>query len=420
MPPDGERAGDIFLIDSTIHHAVRRNRQPAHLAQPGHHEIGASPQAAVRPWVTSGIALVSAGVIAVAPVSVTPAPTTHVPGVYVPSVQIPAVDLQASIIDILTIPAFRQYVRNQMNDYATWGIGFAEAGANLGRAIGLLPETLVVLTQQLLSLDLQGALTTIETALVGTVVAVGAPILDSIITVRERSLAVQLALQSAVPDAFIGATAAVLGAIDGVLRASIAGGQEVVDAVLTLNLGNIVDAFVSATQGFLGSFVDSGQDIIDGIVFAQQTIAAALATPAPPGGSCRRHGAVADVVAQRRRGGRREHDDGVDGGRHRSGRHRAAVRGRVALGGRVDHRHRRRRRGGSLDGRRRTRRGTRRGNEEEEAAEEEVAESNVDEDDATPLGADDDLESGDDDAHIPDAVHNTEPPQSDDEDRGMG
>ena len=227
-------------------------------------------QAAVRPWVTSGIALVGASVIAVAPVSVAPTSTTHVPAVYVPSVQMPAVDMQASIIDILTIPAFRQYVLNQINDYATWGIGFAQAGANLGRAIGMLPETLVVLTQQLLSLDLQGALTTIETALVGTVVAVGAPILDSIITVRERSLAVQLALQSAVPDAFIGATAAVLGAIDGVLRASIAGGQEVVDAVLTLNLGNIVDAFVSATQGFLGSFVDGGQDIIDGIVFAHK------------------------------------------------------------------------------------------------------------------------------------------------------
>ena len=223
------------------------------LAQPLNNEIGVSMQTAVRPWVTSGIALVGASVIAVAPISVAPAPTTLVPDVYVPSVQMPAVDLQASIIDILTIPAFRQYVLNQINDYATWGIGFAEAGANLAQAIGMLPETLLVLTQQLLSLDLQGALTTIETALVGTVVAVGAPILDSIITVRERSLAVQLALQSAVPDAFIGASAAVFGRIDGVLRASIAGGQEVVDAVLTLNLGNIVDALVSATQGFLGS-----------------------------------------------------------------------------------------------------------------------------------------------------------------------
>ena len=45
--------------------------------------------------------------------------------------------------------------------------------SGLSQAIGLLPETLRLLTQQLLTLDLQGALTTIETALIGTVVAVG-------------------------------------------------------------------------------------------------------------------------------------------------------------------------------------------------------------------------------------------------------
>ncbi|ODQ92296.1 hypothetical protein BHQ18_00700 [Mycolicibacterium flavescens] len=193
----------------------------------------------------------------------------------------PAYQLTASIADILQFPALREYIINQITDLATWGVGFAEAGANLTRAIGLLPETLRLLTQQLLSLDLQGALTTIEEALVGTVAAVGLPILDSIITVRERNLAVQLAMQTAVPEAVIGFGAALFGAVDGVLRASIAGGQQVVDAILTLDLGNIVAAFVDATRGFFGSFVEGGQDIVDGIVFVQRTIANALATPPP-------------------------------------------------------------------------------------------------------------------------------------------
>jgi hypothetical protein len=237
-------------------------------------------QTALRPWITSGIALVGASVIVIAPVA--PPPPVEVAVAHVPSVHLPAVQLSASILEIFTFPAFRQYFLNYAVDLVTLGVGVAQASANLGQAIGLLPETLRLLTQQLLTLDLQGALTTIETALIGTVVAVGAPLLDALITVRERSAAVQLAMVSAVPRAILGAGAAVLDAIDGVLRASIAGGQEIVDAVLTLNLGNILDALVNATGNFLGSFVDGGQIIVDGIVFAQQTIATALATPAPP------------------------------------------------------------------------------------------------------------------------------------------
>ncbi len=236
-------------------------------------------QATIRPWVTTGIAIVGASVIAVTPIS--PPPTIYEPEVRVPSVQVPAVDLQASVLDILTFPAFRQYIVNQVLYYGTWAAGIAGAGVGLGQAIGALPGALVQLTQQLFSLDLQGALTTIEAYLVGSVAAVGLPLLDSIITNRERRLAIQLALQSAVPEAISGAGAAVLAAIDGVLRASIEGGQLVVDALLTFNLGNIVDALVTATGGFLGSFVEGGQDIVNGIVFAQQTIADALATPPP-------------------------------------------------------------------------------------------------------------------------------------------
>jgi hypothetical protein len=234
---------------------------------------------ATRPFMT-GFAALSATAIAIAPIA-PPPPAAAPPMVHVAPQQLPPLELTASIADILTFPVLREYIINQLTDLATWGVGLAESGANLIQAIGQFPEALVQLTQQLLALDLQGALTTIEEGLVGTLAAVGLPILDSIITVRERNLAVQLALQTAVPEALIGFGAALFSAVDGVLRASIDGGQQVVDAVLTLDLGNIVTAFVEATQGFLESFVDGGQDIIDGIVFVQQTIATALATPPP-------------------------------------------------------------------------------------------------------------------------------------------
>jgi hypothetical protein len=139
-----------------------------------------------------------------------------------------------------------------------------------------------LLIRQLLSGDFQGALTTIEAALVGGIAAVGAPILDAFITVRQRIAARDSALAAAVSAALIGVGTGFFRAVDGVLRASIEGGQEIVDAVLSLDLGNIVTAIVSATAGFLGSFVTGGQAIVDRIVFAQQTIAAALAQPPAP------------------------------------------------------------------------------------------------------------------------------------------
>lgn len=155
---------------------------------------------AARPWVTTGAALVGASVIAVTPVA--PPPPALVPQVHIPEVQMPAVQLSASIADIFTFPAFRQYILNQIDDVVTLGIGFARAGAALGQSIALIPETLRTVTQQVLSGDLLGALTTIEAALVGSIVAVGDPILDAIIERRQRVLAVQQALQLAVPEAF--------------------------------------------------------------------------------------------------------------------------------------------------------------------------------------------------------------------------
>jgi hypothetical protein len=231
---------------------------------------------AVRPWAMSGVALVGASVIAVTPVA--PMPEVQLPRVSAPEIHMPAVQLTASIAEIFTFPAFRQYILNQIDDLVTLGVGVAQAGAGLGQSIALLPETLVTVTQQVLARDLLGALTTIETYLVGSVVAVGEPLLDAIIERRQRYLAVAEAMQQAVPEAIIELATGFGQAVDVVLRAFIVAGQDLVDSLLPLDLGNVVNALVQGTQLVLGSFVDGGQDIVDGIVAAQQTIATALAT----------------------------------------------------------------------------------------------------------------------------------------------
>jgi hypothetical protein len=231
--------------------------------------------AAVRPWVTTGVAIVGASVIAVTPVA--PPPHALMPQVAIPEVHLPAVQLSASIIDIFTFPAFQQYVLNQIDDLVTLGVGLGGSAAGLGQSIAAIPSTLVTATQQVLSGDLLGALTTFETYLVGSLVAIGEPTLAAIIERRQRVLAVSEALQEAVPAALIGLGTGIFAAVDGVLRSSIIAGQGVVDALLPLNLGNLVNALVGGTQLVLGSLADGGQDIVDAIVFAQQTIATALA-----------------------------------------------------------------------------------------------------------------------------------------------
>jgi len=113
----------------------------------------------------------------------------------------------------------------------------------------------VTVIQQILSGDLLGALDTISTALVDGIAAVGGPTLNAIIERRQRVLAVQSALQVAVPTAVIGLATSFGTALNGVLKASITGGQGVVDAVLTLDLRNIATALVDGTRLVLGSFV---------------------------------------------------------------------------------------------------------------------------------------------------------------------
>jgi hypothetical protein len=236
--------------------------------------------AAVRPWVTTGVAIVGASVIAVTPVA--PPPPAFVPQVQIPQVEMPTVQLTASIADIFTFPAFRQFVLNQIDDAITLGVGLAGSAAGLGQSIAAIPTTLATVTQQVLSGDLLGALTTVETYLVGSIVAVGEPTLAAIIERRQRVLAVSEAMQLALPQAIVDVVGGFGRGADEVLRAFIVAGQDLVDAVLSFSPGAIVSALVDGTQLVLGSFVGAGQHVVDGIVSAQQTIATALAAEPDP------------------------------------------------------------------------------------------------------------------------------------------
>ncbi len=236
----------------------------------------------LRPWLTTGVALVGAGAIAMAPISpLTAAPTVTIPAIS--AAQTVAVHTTAFELPyILTLPVLRQYIVNQIDYWAIYLSGFAESGIGLLQSIAAIPQTLVTITQQLLQLDFVGAFDTFSTAVTNAVIAVGQPVLDSLIERRQKYLAVQTAMQAAVPQAFFSVLNGVLAASNGVINSVIIGSQDLVGAILTLNLGNIVNAAIDGTVGFVQAVGAGAGDIVTGIEAAQLALTTALqATPAP-------------------------------------------------------------------------------------------------------------------------------------------
>ena len=239
--------------------------------------------ASIRPWFTTGIALVGASAIVMAPVTpIAPAsPTVAVraaTAAVTSDVHLAALDLPY----ILTLPIVRQQIRNWAENWAVYLAGLGQAGVGLVQSVLAIPGVTVETIQQVLALDFVGAFDTVTTAIRDSVIAVGQPLLDSLIWRNQKYAAVQTALYAAYPQAFIDATNGFLQAGNIVATSLIEGTQNFVAAVLTLNLSNIVNAALDGTRNFIASLGEGAGAIVAGIEAAQKGIADALATPPPP------------------------------------------------------------------------------------------------------------------------------------------
>jgi hypothetical protein len=194
---------------------------------------------------------------------------------------------------ILTLPIVRQQIRNWAENWAVYLAGLGQAGIGLAQSLLSIPGVTIEVIQEVLALNFVGAFETLTTAVRDSVIAVGQPLLDSIIWRNQKAAAVQTALFAATPQAFIDVTNGFLQAGNIVTTSLIVGTQNLVAAILTLNLGNIIDAAVDGTRNFFVALGDGAGAIVAGIEAAQFGIATALATPPPPSPF------VADVSAMR-------------------------------------------------------------------------------------------------------------------------
>jgi hypothetical protein len=227
--------------------------------------------------------------------------------VAVPRLSDAAISLQASVLDIFTFPAAQQAIANEVEYAALWAAGLAESGIGVGQSLTAVLPTLITATQQVFARDPLGALTTVEDAAVSAAEAILVPLVASRIDIGQIQLAVESALLLARPVAAVELGAGLFAALNAVTRAVIIAGQNFVDAVLSLNLGNIVTATVDGVRDVVTSFATAGQDAVDSIVAAQTTLAVALAerpvpipvasVPSSAAASARTPTAAASVVA---------------------------------------------------------------------------------------------------------------------------
>lgn len=211
------------------------------------------------------------------------------PSLQAPDVQVaaPAVASEFHLTDfelpyILTLPIVRQSIRNWAENWAVYLAGLGKAGIGLGQSVLAIPGVTVEIIQQIFDLDFVGAFDTFTQAVRDSAVAVGQPLLDSAIWRNQKYLVVQAAMEAAWPQAVIDVANGLLDAGSGVATSFIVGTQNLVAAVLTFDLSNIVDATVEGTRNFLISLGDGARSIVAGIEAAQLGITTALATAPPP------------------------------------------------------------------------------------------------------------------------------------------
>ena len=220
----------------------------------------------VRPWFTTGVALVGAGAIALTPISPM-APVRPVADVAQVSAAVSR-QVELTALDwpyILSLPIIRENIRNTIENWAVYLGGFAKSGVGLAQSLLALPGVTIEALQQALALDFVGAFDTIATGIRDTAIAVGQPLLDSIIWRNQKAALVQAALSSAVPLAYISVVNGLLTAANGVTTSVIVGTQDFVAAVLTLNLANIINAALDGTRNFVVALGAGAGAIVDGI-----------------------------------------------------------------------------------------------------------------------------------------------------------
>jgi hypothetical protein len=228
-------------------------------------------QAAVRTYLTAGVATVGAGVIALSPIA-PPMPTVHLPSVHQAEVQLAAaVDpiqawvqvVQQAVANLNGLgqqlsadpaPILQQVVANQAADFALVGKAVQESIQGLNTALQALPATLQAAGKQLAAGQVVDATNTLLAPVLGDLVNILVqPIIDGFpaITNPMQNLTNFVAQ---IPNALVNLGTPLLNPIFSVLDAAAATVQTVIDSAPAAALNAIINAPATMTGALLNGF----------------------------------------------------------------------------------------------------------------------------------------------------------------------
>ncbi|MCV7255888.1 hypothetical protein H7J86_27340 [Mycobacterium hackensackense] len=258
-------------------------------------------QLALRPYVTTGLALVSAGAIAITPITAPP-PEVHMPAVALAANPVTGAYtqlLQDTWTDVRTVgsqawndglPIFDQFVRNTKANFDI----LAQVPPNLINgvkyAVSQIRPTLDTAGTQLRAGQIDDAINTLWSGLViNPLIGVAFPLLNTLeipVNMVKTFARVVEALPSAV---LIGVGLPVLSMVTAVVNSIGTVAQGLYDGVTTGNLGAVLTTVLTAPATVLGGALNGDPNtgtvglingVIAGILSARKTIADAMAPPA--------------------------------------------------------------------------------------------------------------------------------------------
>ncbi len=273
-------------------------------------------QLTMRPYVTAGVALVGASVIAVAPV--VPSQALHaptLPQVHMPAVQLTALDNPLEVFaPIVTAvqqllgdtantaatsinPLLRQVVVNQLYTLQQAQQLIGNVAGGLGTIGAALPGTLQAVGAQLATGNVNGAIDAFQSGIISGGLQLITGISQPIQNIVQRPLAVASALVPAmittVQSLVIFAVGSTIGigcsdcvTVKPIVQQMVSSIQSVLQAVTTLNPINVINA---VQHGIADVTIDVikqvDQFVTDAVPFIASTIQAALnVNPNAPGG----------------------------------------------------------------------------------------------------------------------------------------
>jgi hypothetical protein len=274
-------------------------------------------QRAVRSYLTTGIALVGAGVIVASPIAVAP-PDVQVPAIHASAISVdlaaavnPITEwvqvLQTSFNNIAVLgqqvqsdpaPILQQFITNQLANVAIAAPALEQALGGVVSGVTGIPQQLLLAANQLAAGNFSAAVTTVFQTGLGLVLGPAISLLNlpQILTTATQNFANVVA---AVPNLLLPIGLAAISPLAGAVNAFGTSGQEVIDGLKAGDVGAAISAIVNApaamtdailngieSQGTLGILSPSAGQFSSGLIAAllnaRDTLAQALGAPVPP------------------------------------------------------------------------------------------------------------------------------------------